>query len=884
AMSSGTGNITVTTPDIAGATSFDLLRTTAPTASREQAPYGSGNYAVIAGVARGTACANGMCTFTDTQSPLQPYVVAVPSYFPLLTYWPGSLVLGANQDSSSVLNASRAWVQSVPSNIVAVHGTAAPAVISTNCDSLGNWTPMWLSCFSAMAPATFYEQGALLMAVKPNADGGLRTNLKGRLNFPTLGTGPGHIITLSDSNFQKTIATANNRPSNDAADAFIGYDQGDGNPTHIGISMGAPLSLSNYIGNVGDGTNWLERLNSTLKEFKTNVQMDGGLTVAGTVQASSFVSTGAGAWSVQGGFAALSPAATGRSLVGFGTSGKLQVSENSGAVVEVAKLDAGGNVSANANTATQFAQTPTQCSGSFATGIQANGNANCGTASVMQLSETTPPTGIANYGLFWFDTTCHCPKVISNNGQAVQLGLLNLFNLDANTVEEYNGTTAQAFNIYGTRTDSSNYERTHLGYDAASSYFFLGSDAAGTGAQRGLGFWLQGSLRWVIDTGFNLKPWSDNIKDVGTPTLRLKHLYVGTYADLTSGSLVTEITNQGTTGTTLNKLAKITGAPATAVLAATTDTSGITGIVVDNAGVTGSAAIAREGQAPCAFDGATTSGDYVQISSTVAGDCHDAGASYPTTGQVLGRVLSTNAAAGTFAVLAVPEVQSGGTAVASVFGRTGTVVATSGDYAVAQVSGAAPLASPALTGTPTAPTAAASDNSTKIATTAYVQSQTCPIWFTTPNAASTVSFITTANKTATWGVVLSCNLSTTQVTYDVTTVDNTANTYDIGIMNSAGTVVAHIGATAGTTFAAALGWRTLNWTASAVLPPGKYYVAITTSCTATCAALEGGNSGANLSFAGNISENVTTGGTLPATITVPPDVYTATTIPTFSLH
>jgi hypothetical protein len=35
----------------------------------------------------------------------------------------------------------------------------------------------------------------------------------------------------------------------------------------------------------------------------------------------------------------------------------------------------------------------------------------------------------------------------------------------------------------------------------------------------------------------------------------------------------------------------------------------------------------------------------------------------------------------------------------------------------------APLASPALTGTPTAPTAAASDNSTKIATTAYVQSQ-----------------------------------------------------------------------------------------------------------------------------------------------------------------
>ena len=42
-----------------------------------------------------------------------------------------------------------------------------------------------------MAPSVFYEQGAFLLAVKPNADGGLRTNLKGRMNFSTLGTGPG---------------------------------------------------------------------------------------------------------------------------------------------------------------------------------------------------------------------------------------------------------------------------------------------------------------------------------------------------------------------------------------------------------------------------------------------------------------------------------------------------------------------------------------------------------------------------------------------------------------------------------------------------------------------------------------------------------------------
>jgi hypothetical protein len=430
--------------------------------------------------------------------------VASPTYFPLLDYWPGNLVLGGNADSGSVLNAARAWLQSVPIDVVAVQGSAGPAVISTSCDSLAGWTPMWISCYSAMAPSTFAEQGAFLLAVKPNQDAGLKTNLKGRLNFPTLGTGPGHIITLSDSNFQKTIATANNRPTNDANDAFVGYDQGDGNPANIGISLGAPVSLSNYIGNVGDGTSWLERLTAGLKEFKTNVQMDSRLAVAGAVQANSFVSTGTGPWSLMGSFGTLSPAASGKSLIGFGASGVLQVSANGGAVLTVATIDGTGNVEANANTATQFGSTPAQCNGSFATGIQANGNANCSTADVLQLAETTAPTGIANYGLFWFDSTCHCPRVLDNNGQPVQLGLTNVFNQDsggtnpANTLEEVNGTTPQALRVYGTWTNSTNWERTGLAWDATDGYFVLKNENAGTGSQRGLGFWIGSSIRWGL--------------------------------------------------------------------------------------------------------------------------------------------------------------------------------------------------------------------------------------------------------------------------------------------------------------------------------------------------------------------------------------------------
>ncbi|HVO79965.1 MAG TPA: hypothetical protein VMT28_04505 [Terriglobales bacterium] len=333
ALTNGSGSITVTAPDIAGASTFDLLRVTPAANSREQAPYGTGNYAVVAGVSRAATCTSGVCTFTDTQAALQSYTVAVPSYFPLLDFWPGNLVLSSNQDSNSPLSAAIAYLDTAGSSIVSVQGSQAPAVSAGTCDPVALWTPTWLSCFaSSYPPSTFYEQGGMILAVKPNADGGQKTNLKGRLNFSTLGTGPGHILTLSDSNFQKTIATANNRPTNDANDAYIGYDQGDGNPANVGISFGAPKSLSSYIGNVGDGMNWKERLTSSLKEFKTDVQIDGNLIVAGTLQ-----STGAGPWSVEGSYGTMTPAASGKSKLGFGPNGRLSVSENAGPVTEVAK-------------------------------------------------------------------------------------------------------------------------------------------------------------------------------------------------------------------------------------------------------------------------------------------------------------------------------------------------------------------------------------------------------------------------------------------------------------------------------------------------------------------------------------------------------------------
>lgn len=114
------------------------------------------------------------------------------------------------------------------------------------------------------------------------------------------------------------------------------------------------------------------------------------------------------------------------------------------------------------------------------------------------------------------------------------------------------------------------------------------------------------------------------------------------------------IANAGSTGTTLNKLVKLTGAPSTALISATTDTKGILGVCVANCSTTGNATIQQSGLVGLAMDGATTAGDWVIQSVTVAGDGHDSGLappSLPPIGtEVLGRILTTNVGAGSYVV------------------------------------------------------------------------------------------------------------------------------------------------------------------------------------------------------------------------------------------
>ena len=83
--------------------------------------------------------------------------------------------------------------------------------------------------------------------------------------------------------------------------------------------------------------------------------------------------------------------------------------------------------------------------------------------------------------------------------------------------------------------------------------------------------------------------------------------------------------NATTTGTVVNKLVTLTGAPSTGVLPSVGSTADIIGVCINNCGSTGSAEIVVQGLVECEFDGATTAGNYVGISDTVDGECQDVG-------------------------------------------------------------------------------------------------------------------------------------------------------------------------------------------------------------------------------------------------------------------
>ena len=253
--------------------SYDVLRTEG-VGNALKAPYGKGDFAVATSVPQ---CAGEVCQATDSQVPLKTYEVTKnPSFQPILMFWPGSLILSGGAYADLVIPPV--------TNVSPVISTLAnvPSVFADRCP---RGTPgVYAVCFAGESAGN--NQPRVLGTLMQNGpgSGAPDPNVKGRLNFlnsPAGNLGPSHIITLVDSDPAKTLADAIHRPSNDDKDAYIGLDvpAGGASLSQSQLAFGAPISLSNYIGNKGDGTRWKERLTANEKTFAVAVSIQKGNTL-----------------------------------------------------------------------------------------------------------------------------------------------------------------------------------------------------------------------------------------------------------------------------------------------------------------------------------------------------------------------------------------------------------------------------------------------------------------------------------------------------------------------------------------------------------------------------------------------------------------------------
>jgi len=274
--STPSGNIVVSWPRIqgTGTVTYDLVRF--PGAGLNEVwPY-NGNCTGGATSACGsvstaiTQCATTLCSFTDSASASTAnYSVPSPSEAPGMRFLPGGLVALASSDYTN-WTPGNTYVDSLsfvtPTSPVVTEFPTEPQIFAHNC--LGANGGEWLSCLGSpsqgndsMPAATVLQYGV--------SNGGPTANLKGRINMTGSPTVPamnsGEIVTLVDSNPAKTLATPGNRPSQDAADTYLGSDSGSVGYTSVGLAVGAPISISQYIDSTPDGASYLERLTSTQK-------------------------------------------------------------------------------------------------------------------------------------------------------------------------------------------------------------------------------------------------------------------------------------------------------------------------------------------------------------------------------------------------------------------------------------------------------------------------------------------------------------------------------------------------------------------------------------------------------------------------------------------
>ncbi len=237
-----------------GVLTWDVLVTRG---TRADPPYGNGNYA-IATDASVTCTTAGICSYTDTQSAPAVYAVHHQQWQPYFWFWPVNNVISDN--SMIIMDAAPA-----DPGAVASQGITGPSVLADQCIDAGvpnHRTPIWVMCPNSSSTGAAVL--ATLLSQQDEANNG-PGDQKGRLNFGRAIRPGNDLITLQDSNFDRTASTIGHRPANDNGDLAIGVDQSGG------MAERAMTSISEYINSVPNGRNFLERLTASVKTFKVPI-------------------------------------------------------------------------------------------------------------------------------------------------------------------------------------------------------------------------------------------------------------------------------------------------------------------------------------------------------------------------------------------------------------------------------------------------------------------------------------------------------------------------------------------------------------------------------------------------------------------------------------
>lgn len=269
------------------------------------------------------------------------------------------------------------------------------------------------------------------------------------------------------------------------------------------------------------------------------LESGGNAAISGTFGANALQTTGPTPWDVVGACGSLSGPPGGFGMLGLGPNCvPLIYPLTLGVEVPLAYQDGSGNVAQNALTASALAATPAPCTGQYAIGISANGNALCNTSTIVLIPQQSCSglAGVPGSAAVCYDNSGALESNLNNGGWGASfLGYSNLIQTGADTLEQRDGTTAQTFNFYSVYSAAgANYQRLQTSFDATNNAFNIASQANGSpgsacsGGVCSLEFSLGSSPTWLMDTLSRLVPVkTDNTQDIGHSGNRIRDLWVG---------------------------------------------------------------------------------------------------------------------------------------------------------------------------------------------------------------------------------------------------------------------------------------------------------------------------------------------------------------------